>query len=188
MALITTVAGTTSNAYISLSEAEDLQYILKHSDQKKWAAASEECRSDAIKAATVLLDTLNWDGVRSTKAGTIPDPTILEVVSNRDKSEFRTDSQALEVPRDFMVNELGVYLIPLNVKLACLVQASTIVNEGGTSGAQDAVNAGIKRFKIEDGVELEFDGKNKSKTVGRAVVDQAFKLIKDWTRAPRFIK
>lgn len=187
--LIVTVAGTSSDAYISLNTAEAIKWILDDSHRAAWDVAKKTCKEDAIRKATFELDSLLWDGIRSTDATYIADTTATSTNTNRDNTEFKTTTQALECPRDFMHDENGTYLIPPELEKATLVQAASyLVGDGILSIAKDAVAAGIKRFQIDQGVEMEFDGRNKTAASSRTIVSPAYSLIKKFIRRPRIDK
>lgn len=191
MALITTVAGTSSDSYLSLSEANDLLWLFDHATKGAWTASKTDCKEDALKKATADLDSLLWDGVRSTQVQYIGDVYVgpNNYRTNRNTHEFHTDSQALEVPRDFMQQEDGTYVIPREVKYACMIQAGYhIASANSSSFINDAANAGVKKFRVEDGVEIELDGKAQGLGSSRLVTDEAFKHIAKFIRPPRILK
>lgn len=191
MALITTVAGTDSDSYLTIAEANDLLWLLDHDAKNAWTSAKTDCKEDALKRATADLDSLLWDGVRSTQAQYIGDVYVgpNNYRTNRNTHEFHTDAQALEVPRDFMQQEDGTYIIPREVKYACLIQAGyRLTADSSSSFINDAANAGVKRFRVEDGVEVELDGKAQGLGSSRLVTDEAFKQVAKFIRSARILK
>lgn len=189
MALVTTVAGLSSNAYITVAEANDLIPALVSSDiLTEWTAASTTDQENAIIRATTLLDNLRWDGELATATTESEEIVISEPDSYVwDRDEFRTDVQALQLPRHFMKDDTGALVIPARAKKACALQAAHIINESGEKYQQLAA-AGIKKFKIDDGVEVEFDPRLRTSDSSRVVVKEAYDLVKRYLRGPAIEK
>ena len=137
--LITTVAGESSNAYVSLEESNSYHETKLHNPE--WLLATEEDKQAAIIWATRLLDS------RVSFVGYKYDP------QNRPyEAGTRYPVPALEWPRSEAYDSNGYWidyrLVPREVKNATSELAYLLIKEDRTAARSDPSITGLKTVKI----------------------------------------
>ena len=163
LTLITTAAGSTSNAYCTLAEAESYMEARLH--KANWTAATDVSKNAAIAWAPRILDEdLDWDG------------------------SIYSSSQALRWPRIGVYTRDGYAVtsstIPQFLKNATAEFAFKLIEEDRTS---DFSMAGLKKIVIEGAVQLTADTSTKKPSIPDSVYRMvSFCSVRSYSRA-RFL-
>ena len=131
LTLVVTPGDASANAYASLTEAED--YALTLPVANDWATATTAQKNAAIVQATRMLDTLSWNGLRTTPG-----------------------TQALQWPRYNVYDREGypleVNTIPAKIRDACCEFAIRIVADDRAADSGGLAPETLKIGSLDLGV------------------------------------
>ena len=129
MAVITTVAGTTSNSYLDVAAADDFAASELGQLAKKWRTATIEDKEAALIRATSEIDEYVGSGVA-----------------------LYAYDQALRFPRAIDLDAAGVAIIPARVRRSTFLQAAFLLANVDELDAAAARRArGLVNFANPDG-------------------------------------
>jgi hypothetical protein len=177
MALVTTLAGTASDSYISLADADT--YFTSHWDSVKsaaWDALSDGQKEAALKQAVMIMESFGfWED--STEADVSTASTLKKCLITP-----YTTNQALSFPRNIDLDVNDAVYMPSDVKQAQCEQAIFLVSSLNESTVQ-ARQRGLTAERIKAGaveVSQSYDSGGAMDTASMMVAPIAFMLIKKY--------
>jgi hypothetical protein len=179
MALIDTIGGSTSDSYVSLTEANTFfnsHYLT--AKQEAWSGLSSAQKEMALKRATQILDTLR---VLDTEYGSGAMPNALVSYAGHDITIHRQMvGQRLQFPRNIDIDVDDEAFIPQNVKDAQCEQAIYLLSVDEATIATQLT--GVKEESAAAGqarVRQEFRGQ------GSMIAPLALELMREYLRPTR---
>lgn len=143
MALITTVAGATSDSYVTLVEAAAHASMI--GETAFGALATDALRENLLRRATAVIDLQLWAGTRY---------DISTVTAGH------RNGQALEFPRQLDVDGNGNPFVPVEVKRCCCEVAFALLSGAG----ETASDAKVSNLKI-GGMTIEYAAGSEAQSV-----------------------
>ena len=142
--LVATVAGTTSNSYVTIEEAE--AYFALRLQIAAWTAATTTDKEKALIGACRAIESLRL-AVNRRPYGYPSEPADSLVYDSLSPSD---PAQVLSFPRKKDRNSSGAYAIPERVKKAQYEEALALLSFGAEQSRRAALQAaGVSSFSVD---------------------------------------
>ncbi len=160
MALITTVGGSSSDSYISVSEASEYLSAFYGDAPAAWDALDEGPKEQRLKIAALLLNTFPWRGVKASFNQRLAFPRFWHT---DDEYQWVLDDEKTFM--DFSEITENIPAIPTEVKYAQVEVAYQVVNHMMSLEPLAFSEKEIKMFELGGSLSIEFfpDSSNSSR-------------------------